>query len=388
MQNFLTLLGCELRKLLARRALWVAEALLCLVFWSAWSALLFGWAGGYLEYGVFGRGARDFTARVRAAMAAGDLAGRPMDAALLTEADAALRALQSGQADPAEVLGYLPVFLQLERLPDPAARPADWARNFYGDARRQMVGSLADPDLPPRVLAALQAQAARIPEPWPNRLPQAFRLLLDDSLAGLGQTALAALGPVLVLLAGAFPREYATGVAVLQRGARHGRGRLAAAKLLAGQLAALALTALPLAGELLLTLAALGPAGAGDPVQLVLATPYPLTLAQALAVRLLCLAAAALALGAGTLLAGAVFGRAVPALVAALLACYGPAALSLPGGVWDWWPSRLPARIFRLPPVALGPVVLPPWAAFGLGCALWAAAAGALTLRRFSRGRL
>src|SRR5699024_7685773 len=74
MQNFLTLLGYELRKLLARRALWVAEALLCLVFWSAWSALLFGWAGGYLEYGVFGRGARDFTARVRAAMAAGDLA--------------------------------------------------------------------------------------------------------------------------------------------------------------------------------------------------------------------------------------------------------------------------------------------------------------------------
>ena len=45
MQNFLTLLGYELRKLLARRALWVAEALLCLVFWSAWSALLFGWAG-------------------------------------------------------------------------------------------------------------------------------------------------------------------------------------------------------------------------------------------------------------------------------------------------------------------------------------------------------
>ncbi|MFR7452605.1 MAG: hypothetical protein ACLUUL_10895, partial [Gemmiger sp.] len=224
MQNFLTLLGYELRKLLARRALWVAEALLCLVFWSAWSALLFGWAGGYLEYGVFGRGARDFTARVRAAMAADDLAGRPMDAALLTEADAALRALQSGQVDPAEVLGYLPVFLQLERLPDPAARPADWARNFYGDVRRQMVGSLADPDLPPRVLAALQAQAARIPEPWPNRLPQAFRLLLDDSLAGLGQIALAALGPVLVLLAGAFPREYATGVAVLQRGARHGRG--------------------------------------------------------------------------------------------------------------------------------------------------------------------
>ena len=71
-----------------------------------------------------------------------------------------------------------------------------------------------------------------------------------------------------------------------------------------------------------------------------------------------------------------------------LLACYGPAALSLSGGVWDWWPSRLLARIFRLPPVALGPVVLPPWAAFGLGCALWAAAAGALTLRRFSRGRL
>lgn len=386
MTEFLTILRFELRKLLARRALWVVEALLCLIFWGVEMALLFGWGGVYLEYGVEGRGSLDFARRVQAAMDAADLTGRPMDAGLLTQGAAALEVLQSGQADPMKTAGYIPVFWQLQNLPDAAQRPAGWAQNFYEAYRDSQRAQMANLSLPEPAKAVLWDDIEKIPEPWPNLLPQAFRTLLvinkPESLV------LAALGPVLVLLAGAFPKEYSTGVATLQRGTRYGRGHLAAAKLLAGHLTAQGLTALPLAGKVLLVMFVLGPVGSGAPVQLVLDTPYPLTLTQALALQLLCWMAAALALAAGAVLAGAVFGRAVPALVTVFVLFYMPVLLSLPGSLCDWWPSRFPARLFNLPPVSLGPVVLHPWTAFSLGCLLWAAAAGALAARRFARSRL
>lgn len=240
--------------------------------------------------------------------------------------------------------------------------------------------------------AALLDWNDAITTPWTFRWTTGWRwLLINFEMAGDLAAFLGA-----VLLAPLFAGEYSRGTDPLLRSCRHGRGRLAAAKLLTG----FTVTALLFAFFAALYLQVMGLTygyDVGDaPLQLLqIGYVYPLTVAQAAVRAVACGLGGALLFAAFLLLASAALRSAFPVVVGATVLLLLPMFFDFDPTSVPLWPlllfNLLPGRmmkfenIFSPAPYDLFGAVLPQYVVFPAVALVLCLPLAALALRAYRR---
>lgn len=396
MRTFWTLVGYEYRKIFRRRVTWAALVLAAAfaVFTSQINLL----GGYYLD------GERVSSNRAQMALdrsCALTLSGRALDNALFGEAAAAYAAIPEDAdlyqqteeyktvARPYEEVWDRLGFFFYDELRDP--RPT-WGDDFYAARDAWVADGIADMQASRATKAALLDWNDAITTPWTFRWTTGWRwLLINFEMAGDLAAFLGA-----VLLAPLFAGEYSRGTDPLLRSCRHGRGRLAAAKLFTG----FTVTALLFAFFAALYLLVMGLTygyDVGDaPLQLLqIGYVYPLTVAQAAVRAVACGLGGALLFAAFLLLASAALRSAFPVVVGATVLLLLPMFFDFDPTSVPLWPlllfNLLPSRmmkfenIFSPAPYDLFGAVLPQYVVFPAVALVLCLPLAALALRAYRR---
>lgn len=396
MRTFWTLVGYEYRKIFRRRATWAALALglLFLIAMSQISLL-----GGYYLDGEWVSSNRAQMQIDRGYELA--LSGRLLDNALFGEAAAAYAAIPADAAPyqateeyneiarPYEAVWERLTYFFPEELREPRAA---WGDDFYAARRAWVADGIADMQASEATKAALLAWDDAVATPWVFRWAVGWRWFLSN----LDESGAVAAFIGAVLLAPLFAGEYSRGTDVLLRCSRHGRARLAAAKLFTGfsvMVLLFALFATALGADMALTY---GYDVGGAPLQLLqVGYVYPLTVAQAAVRAVACGLGGALLFAACILAASAVLRSAFPVVVGATVLLLVPMMLDLDPTSTPLWSllafNLLPSRmmkfenIFSPAPYDFFGMVLPQYVVFPIAAILFCLPLAALAMRAYRR---
>lgn len=396
MRAFWTLAGYEYRKIFRRRATWAALGL-ALVFVIVTSQLTL--LGGYYLDGQRVSSNREQMQLDRTYARA--LSGRPMDNTLFGEAAAAYAAIPADAelyqqteeyrtvARPYEAVWDTLGFFFYDELRDP--RPA-WGDDFYAARDAWVADGVANLQASAATKTALLAWNAGTGTPWTFRWTTGWRqLLINLEMAGDLAAFLGA-----VWLAPLFAGEYSRGTDPLLRSSRHGRGKLAAAKLFTGFTVTALLFVFFVALYILVMALTYGFDVGDAPLQLLqIGYVYPLTLLQAAGWGLLCSLGGAVLFAALLLLASAAMRSAFPVVVGATVFLLVPMFFDLDPTSLPLWQllafNLLPSRmmkfenIFSPAPYDFFGTVLPQYFVFPAVALALTLPLAALALRAYRR---
>ena len=395
MRQFWTIVGFEYRKILGRRSTWAA--LTAVLIFALLNSQLYLMGGSYIN-GEYLESNRQAMEKDRGYALA--LSGRPMDGELLTEAARAYQAIpqdaelyQATQEYQQTARPYEPIWLMMSNFyteEEVLAMTPDLAAEFYARRSALVAKDIAEMSAGDATKAALLAWDAQIKTPWTYRSTAGYETFLT-ALEFVG--FLAAFAGA-VCLAPLFAGEYSRGTDPILRSARHGRGLLAWAKLLAGTTVQLALFGLTAGASWLSFLFSYGFDNGDAPLQMMAwRYNYPLTLLQCTFLCVLCVMAASLMQAALTMLLSARLKTPFAVVIVVTVLMLAPMMFDLPKR--PLWPlllyNLLPVRmmkfsnIFSPAPYELPGAVVPQYVVFPAFALLAALALVFLAARCYRR---